>query len=215
MIIAISDTHMLHDVLTERLLDLYEKYPDAIMIHAGDSLNRGTYDEGIEFLKWYNSLPFDDKIFVPGNHDITFDEGKKVPLSYSTRKITKEISKELAPSVTLVINDVIELKNGTVIGGISRIPDLPSWAFYTTKEEDERFFSVFPRVDILISHAPFDRHEEVTSRYSYEGITSAEEYVQRNNVKLFICGHIHEAYGSYTIDNVSYNVVSNTDQSIQ
>ena len=65
-IVAISDTHGLHEQIN---------LPEGdVLVHAGD-LGRSdtTLGKIHEFNSWLGSLPFDNIIFVPGNHDRPFE----------------------------------------------------------------------------------------------------------------------------------------------
>src|ERR1017187_9592000 len=44
-----------------------------ILIHAGDATLRGTEQEALVFLDWYAKQDYDYLIFVPGNHDWSFE----------------------------------------------------------------------------------------------------------------------------------------------
>ena len=61
-IIAISDTHGCH-----RQLQLPE---GDIILHAGDVCDRGNKDHVLDFIDWYQQLPYQYKIMIGGNHDI-------------------------------------------------------------------------------------------------------------------------------------------------
>ncbi len=61
-ILHLSDTHGLH----HQIKDL----PEAdVIIHSGDISHNGDESEVLDFLNWYNDLPYKHKIFVTGNHD--------------------------------------------------------------------------------------------------------------------------------------------------
>ena len=62
-ILHLSDTHGLH----RKIKDL----PNAdVIVHSGDISNNGTEEEVLDFLNWYIELPYPNKIFVTGNHDL-------------------------------------------------------------------------------------------------------------------------------------------------
>ena len=65
-IVFISDTHGQH----EKLDDLSGE----VLIHAGDVSSRGTKGEIVEFLDWFETLEFEHKIFIAGNHDFILKE---------------------------------------------------------------------------------------------------------------------------------------------
>ena len=62
-ILHISDTHGMH----HRLGPL----PSAdVLVHSGDFTQDGTEPEVLDFLNWLIELPYREKIFVVGNHDL-------------------------------------------------------------------------------------------------------------------------------------------------
>lgn len=62
-ILHLSDTHGLHHRIKEM--------PKAdVIIHSGDISNSGTEEEVLSFLNWFIELPYQNKIFVTGNHDL-------------------------------------------------------------------------------------------------------------------------------------------------
>jgi len=55
-IVAISDTHGMHDKL---------KMPDGdVVVHAGDCSERGDLKSIVDFVQWYSKLPYKYKIMV-------------------------------------------------------------------------------------------------------------------------------------------------------
>lgn len=62
-ILQISDTHNQHQQLTN--------LPAAdVIVHCGDFTDMGTEVEVLDFLNWFIDLPYPNKIFVVGNHDL-------------------------------------------------------------------------------------------------------------------------------------------------
>ena len=62
-ILQISDTHSRHLKL--------KNFPKAdVIVHCGDFADNGTEGEVLDFLNWFMMLPYPQKIFVTGNHDL-------------------------------------------------------------------------------------------------------------------------------------------------
>lgn len=62
-ILQISDTHNKHLQLTN--------LPAAdVIVHCGDFTDMGTEQEVLDYLNWFIELPYSQKIFVVGNHDL-------------------------------------------------------------------------------------------------------------------------------------------------
>ena len=69
-ITGISDTHNKHNQLEGKL-------PGGdILIHAGDITSLGRKDEVKRFIKWFSRQEYKYKVFIAGNHDMTFDREK-------------------------------------------------------------------------------------------------------------------------------------------
>lgn len=70
-IVQISDTHGQH----HRLGPLPE---GDVLIHCGDFSHEGTEEEVLDFLNWFIDLPYPDKIFVTGNHDLCLWDAESI-----------------------------------------------------------------------------------------------------------------------------------------
>lgn len=179
-IFAFSDTHGHH-----RGLQVPE---DAdIVICAGDAveddLKGGEYDD---FIDWFASLPVRWKLFVPGNHELSFDLNQ-----------ADEIIRKFETAGITVLQDAVEECDGVIIGSISgngRIAD-----------ED------IPKdLDILVTHyPPFGILDKEM------GSLEILNFVLKANPKLHLFGHIHATEGqqfqldSTTCRNISvFNAIS-------
>ena len=73
-LVLISDTHSLHDDMKYHVEDLINPEVTNILIHAGDCTNVGKKYEVEDFVNWYKDIKgFKKKIFIAGNHDMTFE----------------------------------------------------------------------------------------------------------------------------------------------
>lgn len=67
----LSDTHGLHRHV--------KALPEAdVIVHSGDISNNGTEDEVLDFLNWFIELPYPQRIFVTGNHDLCLWEAEGI-----------------------------------------------------------------------------------------------------------------------------------------
>jgi len=123
-IVAISDTHNKH-----KQIDLIHFQGADVLIHAGDATGRGQKGEIKKFLEWYGSIPAKLRIFVPGNHDIGFEERP----GYYTR-----IAKEYG--VTVLIDKEL-VWEGVKFYGMPWTPQFCDWAF--NAQRDDMDFVVF------------------------------------------------------------------------
>ena len=160
VIFAFSDTHGNH-----RRLKVPE---DAdIIICAGDAveddLKGGKYDD---FISWFEALPAKWKLFVPGNHELSFDLDQANGI----------IQKFEAAGIT-VLQDAVEDCDGVIIGSISgnaRIAD-----------ED-----IPNDLDILVTHyPPYGILDENL------GSPEILNFVLKAKPKWHLFGHIHETEG--------------------
>ena len=121
---AFSDTHGHHRDL---------KVPEGadIIICAGDAveddLKGGEYDD---FINWFASLPAKWKLFVPGNHELSFGRNRY-----------KTIAQPFEAAGIIVLQDAVEDCDGVVIGSISR----------DVRIADEH---IPDDIDILVTHWP-------------------------------------------------------------
>ena len=82
-IIAISDTHNSkrnesHKILQPQIELLYNENPNYVLIHSGDACYNGTYQEMENFIYWFGSFNFKNKIDNKINFFILFNLIKKV-----------------------------------------------------------------------------------------------------------------------------------------
>ena len=67
--VCLSDTHSYHNKV---------KMPKGdVLLHTGDFTMKGRADEIVSFSKWLAKLPYQHKIVVAGNHELTFDIEKE------------------------------------------------------------------------------------------------------------------------------------------
>ena len=160
LIFAFSDTHGNH-----RRLQVPE---DAdIVICAGDAveddLKGGEYDD---FISWFGSLPVKWKLFVPGNHELSFSRSR-----YQT------IVEQFKAAGIIVLQDAVEDCDGVVIGSISRDARIA--------DED-----IPDDIDILVTHWP-----PYGILDNDLGSLDILNFVLKAQPKWHLFGHIHETEG--------------------
>lgn len=189
-ILCISDTHTKHDKIPSVYLENADNAIDMI-IHAGDVSSRGTETEIINFLEWYDKLPFKYKIFIPGNHDFFFEKT-------DNDLIIKLLSKYT--SITYLNDSGIDI-DGIKIWGSPITPYFHNWAFNRIGYEINKHWDLIPLdTNILITHGPVFGYLDLT----LQGIRSGCEFLRERlpdftDLKMHICGHIHEAYGEHEV----------------
>jgi Icc-related predicted phosphoesterase len=199
-IVAISDTHGYHTKL---------KVPDGdILIHTGDVSSQGKEFEIILFLNWFAEQPHKHKVFIAGNHDFYFE-----------RTPTSDVNKIIPDNVTY-LNDSGVTVEGIRIWGSPIQPWFYDWAFNRQRGmEIKKHWDMIPEnTDILMTHGPAYGILDATTRGEKVGCRDLREAIERVQPKLFVCGHIHEAYGildngqttfvNASVVNFNYQVVN-------
>jgi len=159
-IFAFSDTHGNH-----RRLQVPE---DAdIIICAGDAVedNLKGY-EYEDFISWFGALPPKWKLFVPGNHELSFSRSR-----YQT------IVQKFEAAGIIVLQDAVEDRDGVVIGAISRDARIA--------DED-----IPDDIDILVTHWP-----PYGILDNDLGSLDILNFVLKAQPKWHLFGHIHETEG--------------------
>jgi Icc-related predicted phosphoesterase len=190
-IVAISDTHTKHGALTIPECD--------ILIHAGDFSHRGKLSEVANFAEWLAEQPAKHKVVIAGNHERTFDTNMG-EFDATCRGIFKR-----SMGIHYLEDTGIELE-GLKIWGTPWTPRFCDWAFNGTRVIDEPFergvtlterYNLIPNsIDILICHGPPYNLLDETCRGDHPGSDEMLTVMARlDDLKLFVCGHIHEGRG--------------------
>jgi Icc-related predicted phosphoesterase len=179
-LVLISDTHQRHDQLT---------VPDGdVLVHAGDFSTRGGAEEVARFASWMRALPHRHKIVIAGNHDFLFEREPAVARSMLTHVTYLEDS-----GVTI---------EGLRFWGSPWQPRFFDWAFNLDRGValKEKWDLIPTGIDVLIVHGPPRGVLDRTWRGEEVGCEDLREALGRIKPRLFVCGHIHEAYGEKTVD---------------
>jgi hypothetical protein len=181
-ITCISDTHNKHNHIPTK----YLTGGDCI-IHAGDVSGRGTHAEVEAFLGWYNELPYTHKILISGNHDFFFENASEPIIKATLDKY---------PNITYLNDSGVEIE-GLKIWGSPVQPWFYNWAFNRKGTDICKHWDMIPLdTDILITHGPAKGYLDLTIRGDVTGCPYLlEKITELKNLKLFVHGHIHEAYG--------------------
>ena len=181
-ITCISDTHNQHNNIPSK----YLAGGDCI-IHSGDMTGRGSRVEVEAFLAWYNELPYTHKILIAGNHDFFFEEAPEYEIDAVLAKY---------PNITYLNDSGIEIE-GLKIWGSPVQPWFYSWAFNRKGTDICPHWDMIPLdTDILITHGPAKGYLDLTLNGDVTGCPYLLDKISElTNLKLFVHGHIHEAYG--------------------
>ena len=138
-------------------------------------------------MKWYNELNFKNKILIAGNHDFFFEVGKP-----------EDIAAMLAeyPNITYLNDSGVEI-DGVKFWGSPVQPWFHNWAFNRKGSDICKHWDMIPNdTHVLLTHGPVRGYLDMTQRGEPVGCPYLLEKISHmSNLKLHVCGHIHEAYG--------------------
>ncbi|KAJ9641610.1 hypothetical protein H2204_002672 [Knufia peltigerae] len=198
-IVCVSDTHN----QTPRL-------PSGdILVHAGDLTNQGSRSELEKTVSWLAKTDFKIKIVVSGNHDITADVDfyrEYGAYFHSQKREDPEQCIALLSSHSIVYlnHEARQIwlthDDGAVtplkIFGSPYSPSRGCWAFGYSAEEASCLWDQIPLdSDIVVTHTPAKYHRDECSTRGTAGCEILRQTLWRVRPRLFVCGHIHEAYG--------------------
>jgi Icc-related predicted phosphoesterase len=199
-IATISDTHNQHILYSTTFLK--EENVD-MLICAGDASNtKSPYineNELRNFLEWMSSLRhIKYKIFVPGNHDTSFEKGLIKRFQY--------------PNIIFLVDETITIKEKLLFGLKSRnikihgSPFTPTfgtgWAYNCKRSKIYKHWEMIPDdTDILITHGPPKYISDYTVDFDRNiinvGDKSLLNKVLEIQPKFHIFGHVHDEKGHY------------------
>jgi Icc-related predicted phosphoesterase len=173
----------------------------------------GTEKEVGKFASWFGNSTIEAKhrIFVPGNHDWLFQKDQKKAL---------DILDDVADESIIVLDQDFVVVEGLGIYGEPRQPIFFDWAFNEEREDMEQVWDLVPAgVDILVTHGPPLGYGDMTVRGERVGCGYQIKLLEEFDIKLVVCGHIHNDYGVHlcgstiianaSICNENYNPVNN------
>ena len=192
-IVAVSDLHGL------LMNDTYE-YPDGdVFVIAGDVLPdlRPTIRQSqwaIEVLKpWLKKRAdqFKDIVLTWGNHDFVDTYGDP------TAKYLEDMNIFVASSA-----QTCEI-GGKIFYVSPYCRQLPNWAYEASEESLAAMYKWIPSgTDVIISHGPaLDYLDKTCNMFggTHAGSIALKRAIRKVQPSVVICGHIHEAYGSYVL----------------
>lgn len=213
-IVAISDLH-----------GHLPKIPKCdLLLIAGDICPMENEDIGFQrqwlydyFTPWLSGIDARFKIGVAGNHDFVFDSIQNASLTFipwtllHNSKIVIGLDDEWPYTESNIWNNKF-----TIWGSPYCIKFNDHWAFQKTDAELSEIWDTIPDdVDIIMTHTPPYMWGDESPQEIYNEKTRSWDHFQnlgssslRNhliyrdfpNLKLVICGHIHEGRGIYETD---------------
>lgn len=133
------------------------------------------------FDNWLISLPATHIVGVAGNHDFIAEGRRGLMQSLSW---------------TYLEDEAIEVE-GLKIWGSPYSNFLPGWVFMETDDKLAKRWEKIPDdTDILLTHGPAEGLLDKTLNGDHPGSISLRQRLRElQSLRLFVCGHIHEAYG--------------------
>ena len=212
-IVCISDTHSLHDNM------LHQLPKGDVLIHAGDTSNRGGEKDVTNFIHWFQNLKgYDTKIFISGNHDHCFER-----INEPHHKGDYDWLNNLMSPENLSQSDVVYLEDSSFTIETSEFsrplkfygspwqPWFYDWAFNLPRlgtELQEKWNAIPNDVDVLITHTPPNGYGDFINNWRQPNTNVGCELlrirVEEINPILNVFGHIHEGYGLYTNDKTIF-----------
>ena len=186
-IIATSDLHGQLPLIPD--CDLLILAGD-ICTHGGPQAQSQWLDQ--RFRTWLDSVPAKEVVAVAGNHDLIFERAEDL--------VPKDLRWHYLKDQS------IQLLGFHIYGTPWQ---LPFWGAFNLNEAGLKlqYEKVPDKVDLFISHGPaFGIVDAVGARHV--GSTSLRSKVIEVRPKLFICGHIHDAYGTYEMEGITFANVS-------
>jgi Icc-related predicted phosphoesterase len=168
--------------------------PCDLLIIAGDVCPLWDHSVGYQlawldttFREWLGDAPCARIVGIAGNHDFVFE------------KMPRQVE-ELCLPWTYLQDQATEI-NGIKLYGLPWVPNLSRWAFHLDDAGLDHVYDAIPDdTDIVVSHGPPMGYGDLTCPLhgtQHAGADQANHMLQRVKPKLFISGHIHEAYGQY------------------
>lgn len=195
-VIAISDSHGQEHKIIIPKCDL--------LIHAGDC-DINTLEDLEKLNMWFGKQPVKLKIFVAGNHDFYLE------------KLHPNMTQEILTNAIYLQDSFIKI-NQFKIYGTPWCPRFNDWAFMRDSNFLKEKWKLIPDdTNILITHAPpfgiLDQKRKANGDLGESlGCPFLRNRVKEINPKIYIFGHIHEAYGKYTDYKTDYYNVSVLDE---
>jgi Icc-related predicted phosphoesterase len=202
-LVLISDTHTKHFEIDSQLKQIYSDHPDSIIVHSGDISYRGRKWEVEEFLQWYSSLPFKNKIMIAGNHDFLFEESPAV---------ADEMLEKEGQGIIYLNDSGVEL-DGLKFWGSPVTPWFHNWAFNRIGDKINEHWDLIPNdINVLITHGPPYLTLDATKSGLRVGCPRLSNKIKDlTDLKVHVFGHIHEASGIVEKDGVTYVNASTLD----
>jgi hypothetical protein len=223
--VCISDTH-----------NTYPKLPlGDVLVHAGDLTNQGSFSELQKIIAWLEKAPFECKLVIGGNHDITLDstfyreygsrfhnqQAQDTDQCINLLKQSSSITYLNHEAKTIQLTKQDGPQTSFKVFGSPYSPSRGLWAFGYAPEDAEALWEQAPLdSDVVITHTPPKYHCDESPSRGSAGCEALRQALWRIRPRLAVCGHVHEARGAETVlwdlqsPNVKYKEVETIEWKI-
>ncbi len=199
-------------MIIDCISDLHGHFPKLdggdLLIVAGDLTARDNIDGYLKFNDWLSKQDYRRKIVIAGNHDNMCQKGVPVDSGYGHMLNAVPVLADKA----VYLEDSMHEFEGLKIWGSPwtlQFPGMnPHCMAYTCKNEKkmaEKWGKIPSDSDILVCHSPmWGLHDTNLEGERCGSRSLLHHHVNHTlkNLKLFVCGHIHEGYGIYDIRHI-------------
>lgn len=197
--------------------DLHGHYPQLeggdLLIVAGDLTATDSVLDHMRLQMWLHEQNYKKRIIIAGNHD---NRLQKLPFESIKRQYAETGEDYLCDSGTEFQHKWTD-ERGILCGRNYKIwgspwtlrfegmnPNCMAFTCETEEEIAQKWALIPDDVDILITHSPPFTIQDMTIEGKQAGsISLMVQHIQRLRPKLWVFGHIHEAYG--TDGNFAWN----------
>lgn len=188
-IVCISDTHF---------YPVTKEIPDGdVLIHAGDLTGYGTLKQVAAAGNWLGRLPHPIKLVVPGNHDFLFQMNPS---------LARQVLGEGKNGVNVLIHQMYVHKD-VVFWGSPWSVKFQNWAFGLPPAHSAAEWAKLPSgIDVLITHGPAAGILDTVrgKNVGHLGDIGLRNWLRNHNLKLHVCGHIHDSHGQVEIEGTTH-----------
>jgi hypothetical protein len=194
------------------------KYPlpkGDVLIHAGDISGVGEMYEVTNFVHWFQNIEgFETKIFIAGNHDLSFER-----INQPHHRGDYDWLSNLLSPLNLIQSNVYYLEDNHLtidstefsrpikFYGSPWQPEFFNWAFNLPRGGDEMYqkWNMIPEdTDVLITHGPAENVRDFIPNGQIVGCGMLRHRIETIRPTLHVCGHIHHAYGASLVNDIMY-----------
>lgn len=182
--------------------------PDGdVLLHAGDFTKKGTLGEVLAFNSFLRNLSHKHKVVIAGNHDFAFDFeafDRKARVNPELRHIDPAKIKNALRSCVYLEDTEVEICGYKIWGSPWVIQHYPGAFTLRDRSVLKSKWDLIPsNIDILLTHSPPYGICDSDSARNF-GSPELRDRVQEIKPLVHVFGHIHEGYGKYQDNGITY-----------